>query len=80
MFEVGKLSDESLGSLLEELEKVEDLELEGEAKRYMEHAVNLRSTVLSLRSRGCALDLLRCESLLNLDRGAVSRLLRKYYS
>ncbi|CAG0881006.1 unnamed protein product, partial [Darwinula stevensoni] len=80
MFEVGKLSDESLGSLLEELEKVEDLELEGEAKRYMEHAVNLRSTVLALRSRGHVLDLLRCESLLNLDRGAVSRLLRKYYA
>ncbi|CAB4000534.1 Hypothetical predicted protein, partial [Paramuricea clavata] len=56
MFEVGKLSDESLDSLLLELEKVrskvgreaED-EAEGEAERYFHHAITLRNTLLFLR-------------------------------
>lgn len=41
MFEVGKLCDESMDSLLGELEKVSliDAEGEGEVSRYFQHAV-----------------------------------------
>lgn len=49
MFEVGKLSDESLDSLVAELEKVSDVEGEGEAARYFAHALTLRETILFLR-------------------------------
>uniref|UniRef100_A0A8C6CSZ5 Family with sequence similarity 91 member A1 n=1 Tax=Moschus moschiferus TaxID=68415 RepID=A0A8C6CSZ5_MOSMO len=81
MFEVGKLSDESLDSFLIELEKVQSTG-EGEAQRYFDHALTLRNTILFLRhnkdlvaqtsqpdqpSYGFPLDLLRCESLLGLD-------------
>lgn len=37
MFEVGKLSDESLDSLVTELEKVSDNDGEGEAARYVQY-------------------------------------------
>lgn len=42
MFEVGKLCDESMDSLLGELEKVSllDAEGEGEVSRYFQHAVS----------------------------------------
>ena len=49
MFEVGKLADESLDSLVTELEKVSDAEGEGEAARYFAHAHALRETILFLR-------------------------------
>ena len=49
MFEVGKLSDESLDSLVAELEKVSDADGEGEAARYFAHALTLRDTILFLR-------------------------------
>ncbi|XP_069050921.1 protein FAM91A1 isoform X1 [Lepisosteus oculatus] len=90
MFEVGKLSDESLDSFLNELEKVEST-AEGEAQRYFDHALTLRNTILFLRynkeltsdpeqpSNGCPLDLLRCESLLGLDPATCSRVLNKNY-
>ncbi|KAJ1528015.1 hypothetical protein ONE63_007939 [Megalurothrips usitatus] len=81
MFEVGKLADESLDSFLLELEKVslEGSEGEGEAQRYFDHAVILRSTILFLRQNRC-LDLVRCESLLSLDFATCTRLLNKNYS
>lgn len=80
MFEVGKLTDESMDSFLCELEKVSTArdDSEGEARRYFEHALVLRSTVLTLRHRG--LDLVRCESLQSLDRETCTRLLNKNYS
>ncbi|XP_054708527.1 protein FAM91A1-like [Uloborus diversus] len=92
MFEVGKLSDESLDSFLVELLKVADVG-EGEARRYFDHALTLRDTIVFLRhnsqltydnenadnSKGLGLDLLRCESLLNLDQETCSRLLNKNY-
>ncbi|XP_034247668.1 protein FAM91A1 isoform X2 [Thrips palmi] len=80
MFEVGKLPDESLDSFLLELEKVsvEGNEGEGEAQRYFDHAVILRSTILFLRQNHC-LDLVRCESLLSLDFATCTRLLNKNY-
>ncbi|XP_072906565.1 protein FAM91A1 isoform X1 [Hemitrygon akajei] len=91
MFEVGKLSDESLDSFLVELEKVQNTG-EGEAQRYFDHALTLRNTILFLRhnkdlvtddeqpSGGFPLDLLRCESLLGLDPATCSRVLNKNYS
>ncbi|OCT77149.1 hypothetical protein XELAEV_18032345mg [Xenopus laevis] len=90
MFEVGKLSDESLDSFLVELEKVQSTG-EGEAQRYFDHALTLRNTILFLRhnkdlvaqpeqvNTGLPLDLLRCESLLGLDPATCSRVLNKNY-
>ncbi|XP_044756483.1 protein FAM91A1 isoform X2 [Coccinella septempunctata] len=82
MFEVGKLCDESLDSFLGELEKVSalDAEGEGEARRFFDHAVILRSTILALRKLpSCGLDLVRLESLQALDEATCSRLLQKKY-
>ncbi|XP_053571311.1 protein FAM91A1 isoform X2 [Bombina bombina] len=91
MFEVGKLSDETLDSFLVELEKVQSTG-EGEAQRYFDHALTLRNTILFLRhnrdllvqpeqaNAGLPLDLLRCESLLGLDPATCSRVLNKNYS
>ncbi|XP_031645004.1 protein FAM91A1 isoform X2 [Oncorhynchus kisutch] len=92
MFEVGKLSDETLDSFLMELEKVEST-AEGEAQRYFDHALTLRNTILFLRynkelttdqgpdlpNNGLPLDMLRCESLLGLDQATCSRVLNKNY-
>ncbi|KAJ7374964.1 hypothetical protein OS493_001689 [Desmophyllum pertusum] len=90
MFEVGKLTDESLDSFLGELEKV-DTVAEGEAQRYFDHAITLRDTILFLRYNrnlgvepdqvpAKGLDLLRCESLNSLDSAACGRVLQKNYS
>ncbi|CAG9857143.1 unnamed protein product [Phyllotreta striolata] len=83
MFEVGKLSDEGLDSFLAELEKVSalDAEGEGEARRFFDHAVILRSTVMTLRKlpADTGLDLIRLESLRSLDEPTCSRLLQKKY-
>lgn len=82
MFEVGKLCDESLDSFLAELEKVSalDAEGEGEARRYFDHAVILRSTVLALKRLPVSgLDLVRLESLHSLDSNVCKRLLSKKY-
>ncbi|XP_064626178.1 protein FAM91A1-like isoform X2 [Lineus longissimus] len=91
MFEVGKLSDESLDSFLTELEKVDTI-AEGEAQRYFDHAITLRDTIRFLRynkdlypdqeycGTGLGVDLLRCESLLGLDPGTCTRVLNKNYN
>lgn len=90
MFEVGKLSDESMDSFLSELEKVGS-DAEGEARRYFDHALTLRDTIRFLRYNknlcedpdivnGQGIDLLRCESLLSLDSETRSRVLNKNYS
>jgi hypothetical protein len=93
MFEVGKLSEESLESLLAELGKISEADIEGDAQRYLEHAINLRTTLNFLRHnaafcgqnnsadapKGLGLDLLRCESLQNLDPGTYCRLLNRNY-
>ncbi|VDK68842.1 unnamed protein product [Litomosoides sigmodontis] len=77
LFEVGKLSDESLDSLVEELQNVK-LFMEGEAQRYSEHAQTLLSTILALRNNS-ELDLIRGESLLSLDHPTRLRLINKTY-
>jgi len=98
MFEVGKLPEESIDSLLLELSKISDLNLEedgGEAERYFLHAVMLYRTIQFLRHnpdltsgltddsqeahKGLGLDMIRCESLLNLDNETCQRLLHKNY-
>lgn len=90
MFEVGKLTDESLDSLVSELDRVSTEDGEGEAARYYLHARNLKQTIQFLRSNQSLksddgeemclpLDLLRCESLQSLDPNTVSRLLSKNY-
>lgn len=94
MFEVGKLSDEMLDSFVNELDKVSVNIAEGEAQRYFEHALTLRSTIDILRynsnmknllgsdhnSASClGLDLIRCESLQSLDHSTCTRLLKKNY-
>jgi hypothetical protein len=49
MFEVGKLNNESMDAFIEELSKVEKNTAEGEARRYFEHAITLKNTLVTLR-------------------------------
>ncbi|KAK3880789.1 hypothetical protein Pcinc_014741 [Petrolisthes cinctipes] len=89
MFEVGKMLDEGLDSLMTELDKIQRSDSEGEAQRYFEHALTLRTSVGFLRHNPelCvtdqdpphALDLVRWESLSNLDPATTARLLKKNY-
>jgi len=97
LFEAGKLTDEALNAFLDELDKVADGysigscvfgsetpsagESEGEARRYFEHALTLRSTVKALRSENCPgkLDLIRWESLKSLSADTCVRFLKKNY-
>uniref|UniRef100_A0A182SZD4 FAM91 N-terminal domain-containing protein n=1 Tax=Anopheles maculatus TaxID=74869 RepID=A0A182SZD4_9DIPT len=82
LFEVGKLCDEGMADLLEELEKVSmlDAESEGEVSRYFNHAVLLRSTIVALKgSLKIELDLLRLESIEGLDVQTRNRLLERKY-
>eukprot|EP00047_Mylnosiga_fluctuans_P004767 m.236504 g.236504 ORF g.236504 m.236504 type:complete len:826 (+) comp12981_c0_seq1:40-2517(+) len=90
MFEAGKLSDESLDSLLSELAKV-DLLTEGDTQHYFDHAFTLLQTLCFLRhnpdlqcagdntGKGLSLDLLKCESLNSLDPATCDRVLKKNY-
>ncbi|CAH2042152.1 unnamed protein product, partial [Iphiclides podalirius] len=80
LFEVGKLCDESLDSLLMELDKVAaDPEIEGEARRYLAAAACLRIALRTLRPSLRPLDLLRCEALHALGAAARARLLATKY-
>lgn len=80
LFEVGKLSDESLDSLLLELDKVvADPEIEGEARRYLAAAACLRTALRVLRPKLRPLDLLRCEALHALGHQSRTRLLATKY-
>ena len=56
MFEVGKLADESMDSLVEELEKVSQVEGEGEAARYFSHAITLKDTIRFFRQNAAFKD------------------------
>jgi len=96
MFEAGKLIDESLDSLLFELNQINDdnLDEQGfEAEKYFLHAILLCKTILFLRNNpklvldstdstfnGFGLDLIRCESLLNLEEEISQKFLHKNYS
>ena len=101
MFEAGKLIDESLDSLLYELNQIKDSNLDEqgfEAEKYFLHAILLCKTILFLRNNpklilecnqnqaatdqfnGLGLDLIRCESLLNLEEEISQKFLHKNYS
>lgn len=96
MFEAGKLIDESLDSLLYELNQINDSNLDEqgfEAEKYFLHAILLCKTILFLRNNpklmvdqsdptfaGLGLDLIRCESLLNLEEEISQKFLHKNYS
>jgi len=84
MFEVGKLSEEQMDQFLTELDKISEVEAEGEAGVYFTAAITLRDTIIALRSnpslQNLGLDLVRCESLQSLDQNTVARLLHKNYS
>jgi hypothetical protein len=88
MFEVGKLSDESLDAFITELDKVSTIEAEGEAGVYFVAAMTLKDTIVNLRNNSSlknqdlclGLDLVRVESLQSLDQNTVTRLLQKNYS
>jgi len=77
LFEVGKLGEEALDNFVEELQNVKFF-AEGEAQRYSEHALTLMHTIQALRTSN-ELDLLRGESLLNLDKNARTRVMAKSY-
>lgn len=88
MFERGKLSDEFLDSLLEELQLVKP-KAEGEAQRYVDHAICLKNTIQALRYNKKVLDLpdcdggidlIRCERINTLDEATRLRLLEKNYA
>ena len=91
LFEVGKLADESLDDFLSELEKVEETVsaawmLEGEAQRYLDHALNLRETLRFLRRNSAfelgdgGVDMLHYESLHELQPSVQHRVLLRNYA
>ena len=84
MFEVGKLSDENIDSFLSELAQISFLS-EGEAQRYFDHAHALFNTLTLLRGssdskKPLPIDLIRAESIAQLDPEACQRLLFKNYN
>ena len=87
LYEVGKLTDESMDEFLSELDKV-DSSSEGDAQRYFDHAIALRNTIRFLRYNRDALvensdgglDLLRCERLESLESETLKRILANNYS
>jgi hypothetical protein len=75
LFEVGKLADETLDNFIEELLNVNSF-AEGEAQRYSEQARSLLHTIQTLRTNN-ELDLIRGESLVNLEEGARLRMIQR---
>jgi len=88
MFEVGKLSEDSMDMFLSELNNISTTDAEGEAATYFTAAVTLRNTITALRHSPTlrdtdlclGMDLIRVESLQLLDQSTASRLLKKDYS
>eukprot|EP01117_Protostelium_nocturnum_P017300 TRINITY_DN7024_c0_g1_i2.p1 TRINITY_DN7024_c0_g1~~TRINITY_DN7024_c0_g1_i2.p1 ORF type:complete len:584 (+),score=193.78 TRINITY_DN7024_c0_g1_i2:911-2662(+) len=85
MYEVGKLSEESLDDFMTELDKVSEV-AEGEAQRYHDHAIALRNTLRFLRKQAAGdsqsvagVDLLRSERLASLESGTRERILHQNY-
>jgi len=89
LFEVGKMQDELLDDFLKELDKVVcPSDNEGEALKYYTHAIALRNTLRFLRHNpkfemagfDGGVDMIRCESLNNLDNGTKMRIIEMNYS
>eukprot|EP00211_Chloroparvula_japonica_P003967 CAMPEP_0119128270 /NCGR_PEP_ID=MMETSP1310-20130426/6493_1 /TAXON_ID=464262 /ORGANISM="Genus nov. species nov., Strain RCC2339" /LENGTH=716 /DNA_ID=CAMNT_0007118597 /DNA_START=48 /DNA_END=2194 /DNA_ORIENTATION=- len=88
LFEQGKLIDSQLCDFLRELDGVRmdegELDREGEAQTYFDHAINLRSALRSLRGGTDSeptreVEMIRIESMTNVERDARQRLLEKNY-
>jgi len=89
LFEVGKMSDESMDDFLHELDQVKSTgEGEGEARRYYRHAIALRYMLRFLRGNqnfkllhsDGGVDMVRSESLNNLDNATKMRILETNYA
>eukprot|EP01060_Flectonema_neradi_P031335 TRINITY_DN472_c2_g1_i1.p1 TRINITY_DN472_c2_g1~~TRINITY_DN472_c2_g1_i1.p1 ORF type:complete len:924 (+),score=149.23 TRINITY_DN472_c2_g1_i1:92-2773(+) len=88
LFEAGKMTDEMLSRLVEQLLKIDSEGKEGEVKKYFDHAVALREILLHLRHNSTLdlkdcdgkLDMVRSESLNSLDSSTKRRILDKNYS
>lgn len=89
LFEVGKMPDELLDEFLTHLSKIETKgENEGEAQKYYKHAIAIRETLKFLRYNAAfklqdcdgGVDMVRCESLNNLDSETKLRVLDSNYS
>jgi hypothetical protein len=89
LFEVGKMPDELMDDFLHELDQVKSTgEGEGEAIRYYRHAIALRSTLRFLRhnpnfkfaNSDGGVDMVRSESLNNLDPATKLRILETNYA
>eukprot|EP01059_Diplonema_ambulator_P001915 TRINITY_DN11576_c0_g1_i2.p1 TRINITY_DN11576_c0_g1~~TRINITY_DN11576_c0_g1_i2.p1 ORF type:complete len:798 (+),score=313.19 TRINITY_DN11576_c0_g1_i2:72-2465(+) len=88
LFEAGKMTDEMLNLLVEQLAPVTSEGKEGEVKKYFDHAVALREVLTGLRHNptlnieGCdgKLDLVKSESLNSLDPQTKMRVLDKNYA
>eukprot|EP01080_Neovahlkampfia_damariscottae_P011087 gene11087-3793_t len=89
LFEVGKMPDELLDEFLSHLDKIEtNGENEGEAQKYYKHALAIRQTLKFLRyndnfkidDTDGGVDMVRCESLNNLDSATKLRVLDMNYS
>lgn len=89
LFEVGKMPDELLDEFISYLDKIETKgENEGEAQRYYKHAIAIRETLKFLRNNknfeipdsDGGIDMIRCESLNNLDSSTKLRVLDMNYS
>eukprot|EP01064_Diplonema_japonicum_P031454 TRINITY_DN5634_c0_g1_i1.p1 TRINITY_DN5634_c0_g1~~TRINITY_DN5634_c0_g1_i1.p1 ORF type:complete len:964 (+),score=290.54 TRINITY_DN5634_c0_g1_i1:270-2894(+) len=88
LFEAGKMTDEMLSLLVEQLSSVSSEGKEGEVKKYFDHAVALRKVLVGLRHNvtldieGCdgKLDMVKSESLNSLDPQTKMRVLDKNYA
>ncbi|KNC52422.1 uncharacterized protein AMSG_08399 [Thecamonas trahens ATCC 50062] len=81
LFEVGKLTDETMDSFVAELSTANAI-VEGEVRTYYEHTVTLHKTLVTLRSPplNYAVDLLKCEAVNSLPPATRSRVLDANYA
>lgn len=88
LYEVGKLSDESIDNFLQELDTVEGTSAEGEAQIYFDQAIALRTSIRLMRyNKNCTvegsdggLDMFRCERLESLPLSTISRIFQNNYA
>ena len=88
LFEAGKMTDELLGLLTEQLLGIDSSSKEGEVRKYFDHALALRELLVHLRHNSSLgiedcdgrLDLIRAESLNSLDPDTRIRILNKNYA
>eukprot|EP01063_Lacrimia_lanifica_P009540 TRINITY_DN16512_c0_g1_i1.p1 TRINITY_DN16512_c0_g1~~TRINITY_DN16512_c0_g1_i1.p1 ORF type:complete len:1017 (+),score=360.81 TRINITY_DN16512_c0_g1_i1:48-3053(+) len=88
LFEAGKMPDEQLDALLEQLGTIDAREQHGEVQKFFDHALALRELIQGLRHHAAwkdgaecngKMDLVRIESLNSLDVDTKIRVLKKNY-